>query len=474
MRKILTIIFLLFCFLKSTNAIEIENMFIPLDRFNEYKQVDLGVNQLYTTTGIKPYTCEKGKVIYNQNLKFCKEISFFSSTDFKAYYTNNKNAFSIIPEEEGIKLEKGMNSILQVNGGLDLKNRFSYYYEARITQTEKYFQATIYRMTFSIFYENLILTAGKDNIKVGPSKYGNLFSSTNPPFYQFNLRNNKPYEVFGILDFILMYGYLKEDRNDHSNPNLVFGRLDYKPNRFLEIGINRAVLFGGKGRPSYKIYEYPKVFYGNEETTGGRFDNDSYLGYDLKIDLPIKNFDIFQIYYENNATDVESPLKKGDPKKLHFPLIIFKFHDNAETIGIKLKKKDFYLNAEHTSTGKSMYVNHNYPQEGLSYKGFILGYPYGRSINHTFLEFGKIKNDSLILFEVGYLRQPVDISTNIRLRDYYLKLTYGRTFEKVSIYLYTKFDYFKNLNIADRTNDFKLINENKFVYTLGISLNYKF
>ncbi|MFN3787475.1 capsule assembly Wzi family protein [Sulfurihydrogenibium azorense] len=472
MKKLLSIIFLLLLIFKNTNAYE--NLFIPLDMFNEYRKIDLGINQRYTTTGIKPYTCEKSSVVYSQLSNFCKDIFIFSSTDFKLYYTNNKNAFSIIPEEEGIKLEKGINNILQINGGLNVKDRFSFYYETRLIQTEKDSYSTVHRATFSLFFNNLIITTGKDNIKVGPSKYGNLFSSTNPPFYQINLRNNKPYEFFGLLDFILMYGYLKEDRKDHSNPNLVFARLDYKPSRFLEIGVNRAVLFGGEGRPSYKIYEYPKVFYGSEETTGGRFDNDSYLGYDIKIDFPFKSFDIFQIYYENNATDVESPLKKGDPKKIHFPLIIFKFHDNAETIGLKLKRKDIYLNLEYTSTGKSMYINHNYPQEGLSYKGFILGYPYGRSIEHIFLEFGKVNNDSHALFEIGYLKQPVDISTNLRMKDYYSKLTFGKNFQKFSTNVYTKIDYFKNLNIADRTNDFKIINENKVVYTLGISLNYKF
>lgn len=452
-----------------------ENLFVSTDNRDIYNYLNVSKNQHLTVTGIKPFTCEKVSIIqdYEKN-DLCSDFKLLNDVSFISFYSNSKNAFSIIPEIEGLKLNNGINSILQIGGGLDLKDKIIFNYQLRYNQNDNSSKTELYRIGVNVYLNNLIFTVGKDNIKIGPSKYGNLFSSTNPPFYQFNIRNNKPLEFYGLWDFILMYGYLKESRRDHSNPNLVFFRGDYKPNKYIEIGVNRAVLFGGEGRPSYKIYEYPKVFYGSEETTGGKFDNDSYLGYDIKLDIPIKYFDSFQIYYENNATDVESPLKKGDPKKLHFPLIIFKFHDNASTLGIRLKKNMFYFNSEFTQTGKTMYINHNYPYEDWSYKGFILGYPYGRSIEHFFTEFGILKKDSHNLIELGYIRQPTDISSDIRVKDYYIKFNTYKLINKVGVNLYIKYDYFNNLNKSELANQFNLIKANKSVITLGIFFKYKF
>ncbi len=458
----------------SFESFAMDNLLISTDNRKLYNDIYTSKNQHLTTTGIQPFSCEKVMAIKGYKVKECERLGFISEVKLISFYTNYKNAFSIVPEVEGLKLSENFNNILQISGGLNLKDKVILKYQIRSLQNDETSELDFYRYGIYFYFDNAILAMGKDNIKVGPSKYGNLLSSTNPPFYQISIRNNRPIEFYGLWDFVLLYGYLKEERKDHSNPNLVFFRADYKPNNYVEIGINRAVLFGGNGRPTYRIYEYPKVFYGSEETLGGKFDNDSYLGYDIKLDLPLSYFDTFQIYYENNATDVESPLKKGDPKKLHFPLILFKFHDNASTVGIRVKKSKFYFNSEFTQTGKTMYINHNYPYEGWSYKGFILGYPYGRSIEHFFTEFGLLYNKKHFLVEVGYIRQPTDITSNIRVKDYYVKFNPYIEYGKIGIDMYLKYDYLNNVNKSDVTNQFDLIKQNKSVFTFGLIINYRF
>lgn len=466
------LLFLLATYFSSVFATE--NLFISTDNRDKYDNLNISKYQNLTTTGIKPFTCEKINILSGEKKQYCENMKFIYDIKLISFYNSYENTFSIVPEVEGLRLYKGLNNILQLGGGLDLQDKIIFKYQIRFNQNEKTTKLDFYRYGLYFYIDNSIITFGKDNIKIGPSKYGNLFSSTNPPFYQTNIRNNKPLDFFGLWDFILMYGYLREKRKDHSNPNLIFFRADYKPNKYVEIGVNRAVLFGGKSRPSYKIYEYPKVFYGNDETTGGKFDNDSYLGYDIKLDIPIRYFDIFQIYYENNATDVETPLKKGDPKKIHFPLILFKFHDNASTLGVRIKKDKYYFNSEFTQTGKTMYINHNYPYEDWSYKGFILGYPYGRSIEHFFTEFGLLYEKSSFFIELGYIRQPTDIPSNIRVKDYYIKFSPSVEFSKIGINFYFKYDYLNNINKSDITNQFDLVNMNKSVFNLGLILNYRF
>lgn len=440
-----------------------------------YFPIDITNNSLYGTTGIKPYTLEKVKVFSQNSNLYVDKSKFIDTIKIRTYYNNYESSISLIPEEEAIRLKEGVNSSLDIIGSYSPVESLFFQYQIRGTSNKDTNKIEIFRALTGFSIEDLIFILGKDNIKIGPSRYGNLFSATNPPFYQVRLQSGRPFEFFGLLDFMIMYAYLKEDRKDHSNPNLVFARIDYKPNKYLEIGINRAVLFGGKGRPSYKIYEYPKLFYGSEETTGGRFDNDSYLGYDLKINIFSDKFDIFQLYYENNATDIESPLKKGDPKKLHFPLIIFKFHDNAETVGLKLKKSSFYLNWELTKTGKTMYINHNYPFEGLSYKGFVLGYPYGRSIFHTFVILGKLGDKSDNFVELGYLKQPYDIPYNHRLKDYYITVKSDIKYNKhICIQPLLRFDRLTNPNKSNLTNQFNIIKEDKSSWFGGLSLTYRF
>lgn len=440
-----------------------------------YLHVDITNNSLYGTTGIKPYTLEKIKVFSQNSNLYLNKNKFVETIKLRTYYNSYESSISLLTEEEAIRLKEGINSSLDMIGNYSPVESLFFQYQIRGTSSKDTNKIEFFRAIAGLSTEDFLFVLGKDNIKIGPSRYGNLFSATNPPFYQARLQSRKPFEFFGLLDFMLMYGYLKEERKDHSNPNLVFARIDYKPNKYLEIGVNRAVLFGGKGRPSYKIYEYPKLFYGSEETTGGRFDNDSYLGYDLKINIFSDKFDVFQIYYENNATDIESPLKKGDPKKIHFPLILFKFHDNAETVGLKLKKSSFYLNWELTRTGKTMYINHNYPFEGLSYKGFVLGYPYGRSVFHTFVLLGKLGEKSNNFLEIGYLKQPHDINFVNEFKDYYITLKSDIKYSNhISVQPLIRFDRLSNPNRSILTNQFNINKENKISWFGGLSLTYMF
>ncbi|MEZ0322724.1 MAG: capsule assembly Wzi family protein [Hydrogenothermaceae bacterium] len=470
--KIFTITFLT----GITKVFAVDNLFIPLNDFNFYNY-NLNLSNLSSlgTTTLKPFTCEKAKVFLNKEINYCKDPKFIKRVYEDIYYTSFENTFSIIPEYTALKLAKGFNNFSTLEGDFSLHDVLNFQYQLRYSNNSKTNEVNLFKATFSLKLDNTILTFGKDNIKVGPSKYGNLLSAVNPPYYQIRIQNLKPLEFHGLWDWLFMYGYLKEDRLDHSNPSLFFLRLDYKPNELLEIGINRMILFGGEGRPTYKFYEYPKVFIGTNETTGNRFDNDSYLGYDIKLNIPIDKVDTFQIYYENNATDLESPLKKGDPKKLYFPLLIVKFHDNAHTLGLRVKKDKYYLNWEYTSTGKTMYINHNYPYEGLSYKGFILGYPYGRSVVHSFIEFGIIENEFSNFFEIGYLKQPVDINTNIGLKDYYFKYRLIWAYnKKVSLSPYIKIDKFVNYNLSYLANQFDIIPGNKTAITTGVSILWNF
>lgn len=443
-----------------------------------YEQLDRNPASRYTLTGIKPYPCEKVLAI-DERESLCRKELFQSYFRIGTYWNSERFVYSFLPEREGLRLEEGLNLHVDLGGSLAPSQSYSLNYQLRYKKNQKGDQLEVHRLALNLKYKNTLLTVGKDSVKIGPSRYGNLLSSTHPPFYQLRIQNYYPYEKWGLWQYLFLFGKLLEKRQDHSAPNLLFFRLNYRPSKYLELGVNRAILYGGSGRPSYSLKDYPRLILGSEETlTGNKYDNDSYFGYDIRLDLPVRGTDSFQVYYEINATDIESPLKKGDPKKLHFPHIIFKFHDNARTYGLRLKRGPYLLNWEYTNTAKTMYIHHNYPINGFSYRNFPLGYPYGRSVEHTFILFGYQGDGVQWSAEVGYIKQPVKLpggaKPDLYMRDVYLALEGRMRARGFWFELYFRGDMVENPNLSENPVQFRVVKGNKTFITVGLSLSADF
>lgn len=449
----------------------------PIENREIYHRIDFSTKSSYASTGIKPYPCEKLQVLTEIPKKPCSENAIYTYLRFETYYTNNKNSLSIIPDREGIRLSEDTNFFTTLGGYYSPTDFLNITYNLRFSANEDTKKLYVHRLALNLKAGNTVITVGKDNIKVGPSRYGNLFSGTNPPFFQVRVQNYYPYEFLGHFDYIFMFGKLYEEREDHSDPNILFLRLNFKPSTSVEIGLNRAVMYGGKGRPQYKLKEYPKLIIGREETIGGRFENDSYFGFDVKFDIPIKFFDVFQIYYERNATDIESPMKKGDPKKLHFPFIIVKFHDDAKTYGIRVKRGKMLVNAEYTETAKTMYIHHRYPKEGFTYRGFSLGYPYGRNVRHAFLLLESLGDKEKFSVELGYIGQPAKFRGSIerrRMESVYTAFNVGKKVNKFNLDLYFRVDNVKNLNLSETPVQINLTQSSKLLFSTGFAVSVDF
>ncbi|MCS6876358.1 MAG: capsule assembly Wzi family protein, partial [Aquificaceae bacterium] len=405
---------------------------------------------------------------------YCRKSKLVRYAELIASYNTKRTAFSLLPEEEGIRLEEGYNLHYTIGGDAGLADTLYVAYTIRGVNNRQESNAYVHRLSIQARLANYFLVGGKDNIKVGPSRYGNLLSTTAPPFYHVRFQNYYPIELGGFWDFIFLYGRLLEKREDHSDPHLLFFRINYKPTLWLEAGVNRAILYGGSGRPTYKLEEYPKLIVGREETVGGRFDNDSYFGYDLRFNLNVSKFDLFELYYENNATDVESPLKKGDPNKIHFPLILFKFHDDAKTYGLRLKREKLFLNWELTKTSKTMYTHHRYPVDGFTYKDFVLGYPYGRSVLHTFVLLGYVEKELEHFIEGGYLRQPHDLPASVKSEVFYISYRPQLKSGRILIVPYMRVEHIKNPNIAEKPIQLRINQGEKLNLVGGVKLKWEF
>ena len=67
----------------------------------------------------------------------------------------------------------------------------------------------------------LSIMAGKDTVHLGPGEYGLLISSNAEPFYMVKVQNEQTIQLGGDWNFIFFNGWLSEEREMSSNPQLL-------------------------------------------------------------------------------------------------------------------------------------------------------------------------------------------------------------------------------------------------------------
>lgn len=273
---------------------------------------------------------------------------------------------------------------------------------------------------------------------------------------------------------MVLNGWLIEKRRDISDPRLLFLRLSFKPSTYLELGVNRATLYGGKGRPGYALWEYPKVFMGTEENVpGSKYNNDAFVGYDISVDLPLKPFDLFRLYYEKETTDVKTPLQKGEEFQFDLPFIVVKLYEGARTFGILVKKNPFSIRGEVTLTKGTMYLHHIYSREGFSYKGMVLGYPYGRDMLHIFTQMRYGRGDEgAVELEMGFIEQPLreDLRPIKDLNRYYLSISFDKRWKDLEVSPFLRLDLSDGENISETPLQYELREGSRVIFTFGLRL----
>jgi len=405
--------------------------------------------------------------------------NFTNFLDFKTYYTNQKEGF--IEGALGTKLEKGLNFYF-IAGAKGRTKHLEVCVSARGKglhfPEEKKFETELFTTYLKLYFYKFSFEVGKDSVQYEPGEYGLLFSHNAPPYWMVKFQTEKPLIFWGKWNFAIFQGWLREKRRDYSNPKVLGIRLSWRPFSWLEIGGTRSTLFGGDGRPSYKIWDYWEIITAAKENEpGNKFDNDGYADYDFSVYIPAKNWissiEELKLYYEQGGTDL---CAFWQPEDSYSKCGIFGFAlmDTATVAGIYLKTKKQSLRFEYAETSKDWYIHHIYNYEGYTYHGFSLGYPYGRDIqSFLFKHEFKLNPRWKILYKLGYYRSPYK-KLGPSMKRYYqeFRLKYSKPNWYIEGFL--RFDETKNYDTNFLPNHFNVISENKFFYTLGIFFNYKF
>ena len=446
-------------------------------------------NSKSQSTTIKPFSGYKTLYLLNENIKRVEPLlNIFEYPDYyikplnsfetKFYITNEENTF--LEGQSGLKLRKGLNLFLFEDGLFSLGRRAVLYYQFRQEWNRAYKKIELFRGYLKFRFYKFSLELGKDNVNLGPGEYSVLLSNNAPPFPMVKIQTEEPFHFLGKWDFLFLRGWLIEDRKDVDNPNILALRVVWKPADWLEIGGTKTTLYGGEGRPGYSLKEYWDLITSSKDNIpGGKFDNESLAGIDLSLYLPIYKWlepvNIFKFYIQQAGTDIAAIWQEDDDKKIRLPYLLFKFERHSLKTGVLVSTKSSIYRLELVYTGRDTYRHHNYPQNGYTYKGLSLGYPYGRNIFSIFFKHRKYINNNLTFeYKVGFYRFPYISENTLKFKRYFAQALLNKKLKNIVLEGFFRIDKTDNYDIDPSPIRFNMVPEDKLFYILGFSFSYRF
>lgn len=244
------------------------------------------------------------------------------------------------------------------------------------------------------------LEAGRFSLWWGPGRHGSLLFSTNAqPLAGIRFRNPHPilpgswFRFLGLFQYDLFAARLEEDR-PVPHPLLAGMRFAIKPNPWLELGISRALHFGGDGR-SEDLSTFWEIFRGKSESAGNTPEGNSLASADVKIRLPFRRQPVI-LYAEMGGEDQSG---SGFPSRWAVMAGVF-----FPSIGSN-KKGDLRIeiadNDDFISEPGVWYQHPDYPHR---YRKQVLGHHMGTDARDLFIE------AHYFLLPSSYLEANVDFT----------------------------------------------------------------
>jgi len=340
------------------------------------------------------------------NTKFIKPLDFlygkylYADSDIQKLYYN----------VDGDNYDKGSNLRLGFDSRAEL-DWFSLYINPELRYSEDGTAFVMKRGYGVLSFLGLDLQIGKDSQWWGPGYHGALLLTNNAePFTLARLTNPQPvllpwiFKYLGPFRFTFFATRLEKDRKDVPEPYLWGMRLNFKPHPYLEFGLERTAILGGKGRSeSLKTWWYS--FTGQAENKTGSGAGDQRAGLDVKLTLPFR-LQPLQLYAEADGEDEAGglPTKWAYVTGIYLPRLL-----NLERIGFRAEYA-----TDHVPGYPNVWYRHHIYTAGYTYEGRIIGHHMGTDSKDIFLETSYLipeKNGKLSLF---YDREEHNLSHRIR------------------------------------------------------------
>lgn len=338
------------------------------------------------------------------------EVSFIKPLDtlYGRYIYLDSGGQELNYNNDGDLYNKGSNLRAGFTSRADLR-WLSLYLNPEFRYSEKDSDLVAKRVYGILNFLGLEIIAGKDSQWWGPGYHGAILLSNNAePFTMLRITNPQPvilpslFKYLGPFRFNFFVTKLEKERTV-PEPYLWGMRLNFKPFPYLEIGLERTALLGGKGR-SEALKAWLKSFTGSGENISGVEAGDQRAGVDIKLTLPFKGQPL-QIYGEANGEDEAGglPYKWAMLAGIYLPRLA-----GLERLSLRAE----YANTHVSGAPNVWYTHHIYGT--YTYKGMIIGHHIGTDSEDIFLEVSYYMpkgNSNLSMF---YDREVHNLSGTIR------------------------------------------------------------
>ncbi len=288
---------------------------------------------------------------------------------------------------DGDLYDKGHNFRTGFDSRIDDLGRFSFYLNPEF-RSSKDDNDLVLKKAYGVFNFGWDLVLGKDSQWWGPGYNGAILLSNNAePFTMVRLTNpvSEPlpwiFKYLGPFKVTLFVTRLEKNRSDVPEPYLDGIRLNFKPSPFVEIGLQRIVLLGGRGRP-LSAGDWINSFIGTNshpsKTTSDKTDSEA--GGDVKLTLPFK-LQPLQVYWERDGEDARQrrgglPYKFADLYGVYLPRVL-----SFERLSLRA---EYALN--HISGWPNVWYTHVIYTSGITYNDMIIGHHMGTDSRDVYFE----------------------------------------------------------------------------------------
>jgi hypothetical protein len=272
----------------------------------------------------------------------------------------------------------------------------------------------------------LEIEVGKDSLWWGPGYHGSLLMSNNAePFKMVKLSTPAPVKLpwifsgLGPFKFVWFLTQLEEDR-PIPEPKLTGMRINFKPHPAVELGLSRAIIFGGEGRGGLGLRDYLDIFLATKENRPGKLDNDQLAGFDASVLLPVDWLmpaKTVKLYVDAIGEDEAGGLPSNFGKI--FGAKVYDIFGKGKT-DLTIE----YAN-NHVPGKPNVFYSHHIYQAGYTYKDRIIGHQMGTDSKDLFLRLTHYLSSDVIL-GIQYDRQTSNLSFSPqpRLEQVQLDLTF--------------------------------------------------
>jgi hypothetical protein len=282
---------------------------------------------------------------------------------------------------------RGSNVRLGVTSHIDDLGPFSFYLNPEFRHPDQANQEennTILKKGYGVLSFGLDVIVGRDSQWWGPGYHGALLLSDNAePFTMIKLTNPSPITLPWIFKYLGPFGFtffvtnLEKDR-PVAEPHMYGIRLNFKPSRYIEIGLERTAILGGKGRPD-DFKTWIDSITGQTHSGGQTNIDDERAGMDLKITIPW-HVQPMQIYLQADGEDMSArlpiPQSYAFLGGLYLPKAL-----GAERFDLRLE----YATTRGRSNDPYVWYTHSI-YTSYTYKGNIIGHHVGTDASDLFLE----------------------------------------------------------------------------------------